>query len=53
MLENSYVHIKLLDSHAPRYSVRKKTPRGTPSYSHMPNKLPHQSQTTTEDEANV
>ena len=31
----------------------KKTPRGTPSSSHIPNKPPHQSQTTTEDKANV
>ena len=33
--------------------VRKKTHRDIPSPSHMPNKPPHQPQTTTEDEANV
>ena len=35
-----------------RSSVKQKTPRGTSSCSHMPNKPPQQSQTTTEDEAN-
>ena len=34
-------------------SVRKKILRGTPSSGHIPNKLPHQPQTTTEDEANM
>ena len=33
--------------------LEKKTPRGIPSCRHMLNKSPHQSQTTTEDEANM
>ena len=36
-----------------RASVIKMTLRGTPSSGHIPNKPPHQSQTATEDEANV
>ena len=36
-----------------RDPVRKKISRGAPSFSHMPNKPPHQSQTTIVDEANV
>ena len=36
-----------------RALVRKKTPRGTHSCNHMPNKPLHLSQTTTEDEANM
>ena len=36
-----------------RASFRQTTPGDTSSCSHMPNKPPHQSQTTTENKANV